>query len=79
MRGIRWTGPKNPMADTALREPAGSLAVELERALGYPYLVVLRPLEFTRPVVIDEKTFQPGISVVALLIASNLPSLPLSR
>lgn len=40
---LAWTGPKNPMSDSALYDRAGGFGDTLERALAYRYVVVYRP------------------------------------
>ena len=62
MDGILWTGPKNPMSESVLDESAGDLEQTLKKALGFRYLVVLRPADFVAPVAVDENTYKPGMA-----------------
>src|SRR5262249_50700553 len=63
LRGIQWTGPKNPMADEILdRRATADLEQSLKQALGIRYLIVLRPATFVKPVAVNESNYKPGMA-----------------
>ncbi|MCB9891394.1 MAG: hypothetical protein H6833_07095 [Planctomycetes bacterium] len=70
LRGMNWTGPENPMAESVRGERAGdSLRDELEHALATRYLVVVRVLQHDPPRTVSEGRFTRGsIAFEALLI-----------
>jgi hypothetical protein len=58
LRGMQWTGPKNPMAERVLNTRAeASLRAQLEEAVATRYLLVNRAVSYTPPKALDEKTF----------------------
>ncbi len=58
---LQWTGPKNPMAESARKQRARSeLARELEATLNQPYLVVLRPVSYDPPLLQPNNKFLGG-------------------
>jgi hypothetical protein len=57
---LQWTGPKNPMSASALDDSAGSLPRDFEDALATRYVVVLRTLDYQKPVVLGENSYKPG-------------------
>ena len=62
LRCVQWTGPKNPMSESALDESAGDMEQTLKKALGFRYLVVLRPANFVAPAAVNESTYKPGMA-----------------
>ena len=61
LSALQWTGPKNPMADSALNESAGDLARQLDRAFAARYLVVSRVTRHEQPTIVDETAFRGGL------------------
>jgi hypothetical protein len=57
---LLWTGPKNPMAESALRASGTGLREDLEKALATNYLVVIRTVRYDRPVAIDTRRYRGG-------------------
>jgi hypothetical protein len=57
---IQWTGPKNPMSESALRERAGQMTPWFDEAIGYRYLVVHRTAEYRPAQAQDAKNFRGG-------------------
>lgn len=59
---MRWTGPKNPMAESVRRQSAANLcsSAEFDRILAYSYLVVLRVVNYRKPEVLTLKTYIEG-------------------
>jgi hypothetical protein len=66
--GMKWTGPKNPMAASAMDNSAGNLEETLKKALAYRYLIVLRPATFVAPVAVSESAYKPGTADIEALI-----------
>lgn len=65
LRGMMWTGPNNPMSESARDNTAvETLKPELENALAYRYLVVNQPVSYTAPQAVDEKSFIQGTADV---------------
>lgn len=61
LMNMQWTGPSNPMAESVRGQKArANLVEELEGTLAQPYLVVLRPVRYDRPVVFEGKGFIGG-------------------
>ena len=77
LNGIRWTGPKNPMASSAMDGRAGDLEDRLKAALAYRYLVVGRVTNLTEPVARDEKTYTGGKASVETFIVDLTNNQPL--
>jgi hypothetical protein len=58
---LQWTGPNNPMASSTLSARHGeSIEKDCRAALGYRYLVALRPSAYARPVAVDERHYAQG-------------------
>ncbi len=66
--GMKWTGPKNPMSESALDNSGGDLEQSLKKALAYRYLVVLRPAAFVAPVAVSESAYKPGVADIEALV-----------
>ena len=77
LNGIQWTGPKNPMASSAMDDRAGDLEDRLKAALAYRYLVVSRVTNLVEPVARDEKTYTPGKASVETFIVDLTNNQPL--
>lgn len=52
---LQWTGPQNPMADSALGARGTDLAQELKNALELRYLGVVRIVNFNKPFVLEDR------------------------
>lgn len=66
---LAWTGPANPMSETALSGPENEVGKIFERALATPYAIVYRPVSYEPPVAEDEKNFSGGtLDLEAFLI-----------
>lgn len=57
---LAWTGPRNPMAESALDESADGFDREFETALATPYVVLYRAAAYDPPRAVDDKTFEGG-------------------
>lgn len=57
---LAWTGPENPMSETALSGPENQVGQTFARALATPYVVLYRPVAYVPPVAEDDKTFSGG-------------------
>lgn len=57
---LQWTGDKNPMAPGVERDSAGDLAQKFERSLVLPYLVIVRPVRYVPPRVVNDRNFIGG-------------------
>lgn len=70
LMNMQWTGPKNPMAESVRGQKArANLVEELEGTLAQPYLVVLRPVRYDRPVIFEGKGFIGGnVDLEAFLV-----------
>lgn len=77
LNGIQWTGPKNPMASSALNERSGNMEDRLRAALAYRYLVVSRLANLVEPVALDEKSYTPGRATVETFIVDLNNNQPL--
>ena len=69
---MQWTGPKNPMSESALDERSADMEPRLQRVLSYLYLVVVRPANFDPPVALDEKSFKGGSADLEVFIVDLL-------
>lgn len=67
-RGLQWTGPKNPMSETALGDRNKQLAHELDLALSTRYLVVVRSLIDVKAEAVNDKTFRGGGRIFEALV-----------
>ena len=72
LRCLQWTGPKNPMAASALGNNGESMAREMKHALGLRYLGVVRVTKFEKPVVSGERF--TGGNLAADVFVVDLPS-----
>lgn len=67
---LRWTGPKNPMGPSEMREYDDKFPKRLEAALSTPYLVVNRIEEYIPARLIDTDSFLPGrVAIEGFVIA----------
>jgi hypothetical protein len=67
---LLWTGPKNPMASSALSASAGKdFTRQFEDALDCRYLVIYRTLDHKPPVVLSEKNYQAGTLTLEVFLA----------
>lgn len=57
---LAWTGPDNPMSQTAMEGPENELAATFANALATPYAVIYRPVSYAPPVAQDDKNFSGG-------------------
>jgi hypothetical protein len=57
---LAWTGPNNPMSETALEGPENDLPATFGNALATPYAIIYRPVAYNPPVAEDEKNFSGG-------------------
>ena len=60
LNSIQWTGPKNPLAESAMDNNGSDMEKTLKSALDSRYLVVNRITDMTKPVATGDKTFSPG-------------------
>lgn len=67
-RGLQWTGPKNPMSETAMGDRNKQLAHELDLALSTRYLVVVRSLVDVKAEAVNDKTFRGGARIFEALV-----------
>lgn len=69
---LRWTGPHNPMAGSALDAREGErLGNECRAALAVPYVVVLRPLRFVPPSASSADTYSPGLLITDVIVLAH--------
>lgn len=69
---LRWTGPQNPMAQTALGSRDGEgLEARCRAALAVPYLVVLRPGAFQSPTATSPETYAPGVLSMDVIVLDH--------
>ncbi len=66
--GMKWTGPKNPMSESALDNSAGEMEQTFKKALACRYLIVLRPATFIAPVAVSESEYKPGVADIEALV-----------
>lgn len=57
---LKWTGDRNPMVGSALQTRHRDFPEQLERTLGFRYLVVVRTLRYEPPVLVGDKSFVGG-------------------
>jgi hypothetical protein len=62
---LLWTGPQNPMVESALRERATLLSTELEAGLRLKYLGIIKILQYEPPVASSETKFVAGKTLIA--------------
>lgn len=58
-RTLAWTGPKNPMAESALSS-ASEIGDDFEAALKTPYAVIYRPASYVKPVADSATSYAGG-------------------
>jgi hypothetical protein len=68
LNSIQWTGPKNPLSESALGNNGESMEKTLSSALKYRYLVVNRVQAITPPVVKDKDNHTQGKVIVETFI-----------
>jgi hypothetical protein len=68
LHSIQWTGPKNPLSESALGNNGESMEKTLSSALNYRYLVVDRVKELSPPVVKDKDNYTQGKVIVETFI-----------
>jgi hypothetical protein len=67
---LRWTGPKNPMVESALSRSADKdFPKRFDDALACRYAVVYRMLDYKPPVVLGETSYQAGTLALEVLFA----------
>ncbi len=54
---LAWTGPNNPLDPKVMDKAAGGLIKRCDEALRYPYLIVLRIVEYRLPTVLWVEAF----------------------
>ncbi|BCW90419.1 hypothetical protein sos41_35880 [Alphaproteobacteria bacterium SO-S41] len=57
---LAWTGPNNPMAESALDATGTDLSTQFDAALATTYVVLYRTVSYQKPVAADETTFDGG-------------------
>lgn len=57
---LRWTGPRNPMVESALSGAAGTMERDFQRAFGCAYLAIIRVVRFQPPRTVGENQFEGG-------------------
>lgn len=57
---LAWSGPNNPMAESALDATVDGLDKEFETALATPIVIFYRAASYDPPRAVDEKTFDGG-------------------
>ena len=66
---LAWTGPKNPMADSAMSGSIDGLDKQFEAALATPYAVIYRAVSYAPPKASDATNFEGGnIDMEAFLV-----------
>lgn len=53
---LAWTGPHNPMSETALTGPENEVSKIFANALATPYAIIYRPVAYDPPVAEDDKS-----------------------
>ena len=57
---LAWTGPNNPMAESALDTTGTDLPSQFDAALATTYIVLYRTVAYQKPMAADETTFDGG-------------------
>lgn len=65
---LAWTGPRNPMAESALGATAEGFDKEFEAAIATPIVVLYRTVAYDPPRAVDEKTFEGGTAKIEAFV-----------
>ncbi len=71
---LAWTGPANPMAQSALDETAGGFALQFDAALATPIIVLYRAAAYDPPRAIDDRTFEGGTLTLEAFVFTRADS-----